>query len=398
MLHVHITDRSDEIGAVALALWSKRYGLAVGLFLAITSLACPQLLGGQAIPTSTHQAECASESFDRPRLDALQEKRFQDAQRHYLNGLTFARAGNTGSAETELKAAVAISPAMGRYVRSLGLFYIDRGRVSEALAVIRNYVALCGANGLGYDLEAELLFKEKAFTGAFNAAAISLSYDQNNARMHELVGLIFLLRRDYSDGAFELSQAETLGPEDPQVRYFYGRALYNEGLYAEARDQFLACLHIQPGYRRATENLGLSYEAIGDLSDAARAYEEAINEEGRSGSKHGAPFGLYGAMLIGQGQLTAALSVLRNGVILAPNSFIVNFQLGRVLIALGKLDEAEKRLLVAKDLAPKFSRTYYLLGTICRKQKRFAEAKRYVAEFQELDKSIKSREFPMSSP
>ncbi|PYV26551.1 MAG: hypothetical protein DMG24_06835 [Acidobacteria bacterium] len=60
------------------------------------------------------------------------------------------------------------------------------------------------------------------------------------------------------------------------MRYYCARLLYSTGRYEEARDQFLACLRVQPGFPRALENLGLCYEALRDDAKATEAYLEAI--------------------------------------------------------------------------------------------------------------------------
>jgi tetratricopeptide (TPR) repeat protein len=386
-------------GALALVMRLKRRVLTAWLVVAIVTLASFDLLYAQPLP-SRHEgpAVCSSKSVAHLGLNNIRDTELQDAERHFASGLEFERAGDNNRAENELKAALATSPGTDRYVRSLGLFYIHRDRTSEAIALIRNYVNLCGANALGYELEAELLFQEKQFTPAFTAATQSLDYDQSNARMRELLGLIYLANSNYVGAVVELKRAVELAPEEPQVRYFYGRALYSKNLFADARDQFLECLHIQPGYRKAAENLGLSYEALQDFPDAAKAYQEAIStEETQSGPKHGEPFAFYGAMLIQQSKWEQALSVLRRGAVLAPNSFMVNYELGRVLLINGHLDEANKFLLAAADRAPNFSRTYYLLGTLCRKQNRLATSKAYFAKFNELNKSIQNRELPLTS-
>lgn len=394
-----ISKRSDPAPALTFISWGNRRVLAVWLFLAGASLAGFQSLYAESLPDRPEAAAaCASQPPDHPVPDDLKDQKLQDAERHYSSGLAFARSDDSARAEVEFKAAVATSPGTDRYVRSLGLFYIERDRTSEALAVIRNYADLCGPNGLGYELEAELLFKEKQFSEALIAAATSLGFEQKNARMHELVGLIYLAKGNDAGGVFELAKAETLAPQDPEVRYFYGRALYRKGLYGQARDQFLACLRIQPGYRKAAENLGLSYEALQNFPDAANAYEQAINtEEAQAGPKHGEPFAFYGAMLIKQGKSEQALSVLRKGVVLAPTSFVVNYELGKLMMNLGHLDEANKFLVAAADLAPNFSGTYYFLGTLCRRQSRLATSKKYFATFQELDRSIQNREFPLTN-
>lgn len=368
-----------------------------GLLLLIVSSVCLSEVHAQSLPIKPAQEGCVSDAAQHPLFNDLESNHPQDAEGHYTAGLAMEVAGDDARAETELRTAVQMAPGTNRYVRALGLFYIERGRRTEALAVIRSYAALCGPNGLGYGLEAELLFQEKHFDAALAAAAKSLSYDKKNARMHELVGLICLSRLDDTDGVVQLSKAEQLAPQDPEVRYFYGRALYSKGHYAEARDQFLACLQIKPGYRKAGENLALSYEALHDFANATKAFQEAIKiEEAQSGPKHGEPFGFYGAMLIEQGKSEDAFAVLRKGEDLAPDSFVVNFELGKVLIDLDQLDEAQRVLLTASNQAPGFARTYYLLGTLSRKQNNMAKAKEYFAKFQELNKSTQDQEFPLT--
>src|SRR5262249_42587715 len=163
------------------------------------------------------------------------------------------------------------------------------------------------------------------------------------------------------------------------------RVLYSTGNYHEARDQFLASLKIQPGFRKALENLGLSYEALQDYPRATQAYLDAIAlEETTVGPKHAEPYAFYGAMLAKLGQLEKGSAMLRRAVEVSPKSFVANYHLGRVLLTLDQVEEAEKFLVTSAELDPSFSRTYYLLGNLRQKQKRRLEAEQYWAMFREL--------------
>jgi len=321
----------------------------------------------------------------------------RDAEQHHFRGHELLLSSDETRAENEFRAAVAKGPKDEKHVRSLALFYIAKGRYDEAIGVITEHVKLCGITALGYELEAELLFQQKLYDPALEAVLGSLKLHNHSARMHQLLGLIYVVKRQDAAAALELRKAVELDPNHAQTRYFLGRVLYTTGAYAEARDQFLACLKLHSGYRKALENLGLCYEALQDYPNATQAYLDAIAlEERQAGPKHAEPYAFYGAMLARSSESEKALSVLREAVTASSRSFVANYHLGKLLLNLGRIEEAERFLLAAADLAPKFSRTYYLLGNLRQKQNRRPEAERYFEMFKEFDRVTENRVFPLT--
>lgn len=321
----------------------------------------------------------------------------EKAEEHYQRGLKLHVAGDEAIAEKEFRLAVAEEPRNGRNVKQLADLYINQKQYHKAIGVIRDYTKLCGVTALGYALEGELLFQQRDYDAAPLAIAASLGLSSSNARMHELLGLICVIKQNNTAALSELEEAEKLAPDSAQIRYFYGRTLYVTGRDAEARDQFLACLKIQLGYRKAYENLGLAYETLGDYPQATQAFQKAIAlEERRAGPKHGEPFAYYGAMLASMGKPEAALPILREGLAASRQSFEVNYELGRVLLTLGQVQQSERYLLIAKTLDPNYARTYYLLGKLHQKQHRINEAAQDWAKFQALNKVAANRVFPVT--
>ena len=148
----------------------------------------------------------------------------------------------------------------------------------------RNYTKVCGATALGYALVAEVMFQQRHYDDAMAALIASVKLYPDNARVHQLLGLLLLMKFDKTDANLELQKAEQLDPNDADIRYYYGRTLYLNGRYAEARDQFVACLKSDPKYRKALENLGLSYQAVNDYGNAAKYYQQAIERRNRKRS------------------------------------------------------------------------------------------------------------------
>ena len=350
---------------------------------------------GISVPVECAEGAGSPQLFEGPTArDPLE----QSSNQHYSRGLELNSSGDRSAAEKELRKAVEERPAHAQFVDSLAKLYIAESQPNAALEVIRDYTRVCGLTAFGYALEAEVLFQQKRYDDTVGAVVASLELFANNARMHHLLGLLLLLRGDKVDASFELEKAENLSPNDANIRYFYGRALYLNGHYAEARDQFLACLKNDPHYRKARENLGLSYEAVRDYANASKWYEQAIERERseRPNAKHGEPFGYYGAMLLEMNEPKRALQVLQEGVAASPRSLIVNFELGRVLNALDQPDPARHFLLVAVELDPKYAQTHYLLGRVYSKQQQKQKAIQEFQTFQELAKDPANREFPLT--
>jgi tetratricopeptide (TPR) repeat protein len=377
---------------------SARHGrwvaVIVGMAILLSLVAVTRIVRAQE--PSSRGPDTRSQSAESPGSGKL-TRLDPDVEQHYLRALQFRTSGDEARAERELKEVVANAPKEDKYVRSLALFYIAKGRSDDAISVIKDYVNLCGVTALGYELEAELLFHQKLYDAALEAVLGSLKLSDDNARMHQLLGLIYVAHRQDGAAALELRKAAELDPNQAQTRYFLGRVLYSTGVYSDARDQFLACLRIQPGYRKALENLGLCYEALEDDPRAAEAYASAIElEKNQAGPQHAEPYAFYGAMLAKSGQIEKALVVLEEAVTVSPKSFVANYHLGRVLLTSGQLERAERFLRAAFELEPKFSRTYYLLGTLRQKQHQRADAARYWALFKELDQVAENRVFPLT--
>ena len=322
---------------------------------------------------------------------------FGGAEAHYALAEQFRLAGDQERAAQEFKAAVAQVPRGDKYVRALTLFEVEGGRYDEGIAIIKDYVKVCGETALGWELESELLFKRKQYDAAFEAAQRSLGLSGDNTRMHEMLGLIWTIRRQNDAALLELGKASALDPKRAQIRYYYGRILYSTGRFREARDEFLACLKIQPQYPRALENLGLCYEALQDSLKAFECYRKAIAfEDAKQGRKNAEPYTYYGRLLLDESQPDDAISVLRRAVDVSPHSLIANYELGRGLLNVGELKDAERVLRAAVNLDPKFPQTYYLLGRICQREQRPKEASQYWATFELLNRNPENREIPLT--
>jgi tetratricopeptide (TPR) repeat protein len=303
--------------------------------------------------------------------------------------------GGTPAQIDELQRNLGKEPQNGEYTQALTLALIQSRRYDLAEAVIARYKSQCGATGLAYGLAAELHFQQRRYDDAYREATESLRISPGSAGMHELLGLILILRRDYPAALPVMEKAAQEAPDNSQIRYFYGRLLYSTGHYPEALQEFLSSLKSHPSQVKALENLGLCYEALQEFPEAAEAYQKAIKYgEAEGASVDVEPDALYGALLAKLRRNVEALTILRKAVTTNPQSFRASYALGKLLLDNGDLGQAEHYLLEAAALDPKFAQTYYLLGRIYSKEHRNADAESYFAVFQQLNKVPANRDFP----
>lgn len=320
------------------------------------------------------------------------------AEEHYQRALRLVARGEESKARVEFRAAWEQTPGEDKYVYGLTMFYIHHQEFDQVAAVLKDHVARRGQTSLGYTLQGELFFKQKQYALAYESLGRALELSGNQGyRAHELIGLIYIEHRRYKEAMRELQIAAEQEPKSAQARYYHGRMCYENGYYTRARDEFTACLELQPAYPRALENLGLCFEALGDFPKALDSYRKAIAlEEAKNGRKNAEPFAYCGRLLLDRQQIEEALQVLRRAVAVSPGSFLVNYELGRGLLKLGQFEDAKHFLLVAKDLDPKFPQTYYLLGKICQRQQQPKAAAQYWATFQQLNRNAENREIPIT--
>jgi len=315
------------------------------------------------------------------------------AEQSHARALELAASGDDAAAGEWFRKAWEEDPTDTRYIHDLAVYDIHHHKYSDALAVIRDCVKRLGPTDLGWTLQGELLFEEKEYDAAYQSLRSALDLSNVNYRAHELIGLIFSLNRRYGLALEELKIAAAQNPASAQVHFYCGRLYYRNANYASALDELLACLKLQPAYPEALENLGLAYEAMGDLSMAINQYRMAIDLEksGRTPSSE-LPYVCLGALLSKQSGAEEALPLLREALAKNPNSAWANFELGRLYFKADQDALAERHLKRSAELDKNFSRPHFLLGRLYARSGRQAEAKTEFAHFQELDKEPDNRE------
>jgi tetratricopeptide (TPR) repeat protein len=90
-------------------------------------------------------------------------------------------------------------------------------------------------------------------------------------------------------------------------------------------------------------------------------------------------------------QPARAGSVLAKAIEIDPSDASARFELAKLEMGRGRLDEAEQHLLKAVDAAPEFFEAYYVLGQVYARAKKTAQSRKSMQMFQEKKSAIEAR-------
>lgn len=197
------------------------------------------------------------------------------------------------------------------------------------------------------------------------------------------VALDYVLLSDYDDAIHWLEIASQMDPKDVDVLYSLGRCYYTKNRYGDAQRLYEQVLAIQPHHLKATENLGLVYDATNETDKAETALRTAAGWADPNG-KDEWPFLDLGGFLLDHDRASEALESLRTAARIKPDSAACHEKLGRALIATKDTSRGIAELQTAARLDPKNPRTHYELGRALRQAGQIEEAQKELAISQKL--------------
>jgi tetratricopeptide (TPR) repeat protein len=182
----------------------------------------------------------------------------------------------------------------------------------------------------------------------------------------------------------ELERLSASDPENVTYTYWLGRIEYDKGRFESAASRFRAAIAGEPRHVRAWDNLGLCYEALNRMDDAAAAYETAVAANREEPTPSAWPPLNFAGLLRRQGALERAESLLREAVRYDAALAQAHYELGVVLEQTGDTAGAVESLQRAANADRTYADPFYALSRIYRRQGRRSDADTALATFERL--------------
>lgn len=221
------------------------------------------------------------------------------------------------------------------------------------------------------------------------AALISLSLftggcalgeaDRKKASYHYQMGLSYLGESNVTGALVELTEAEKLDPDNPELLNYLGLAYFYKNKFDIAEQKYLRALVLKPGYSEARNNLGVDYLEMKRWDDAIH-HLKMVTEDIFYQNQESANINL-GLAYFGKGDFPKAISVLRSVVANNPRNPRARVNLGKVYFALDKFELAVMEFTRAVEINRDYANAHYNLGLAYLKTK---DNRAAVAAFREV--------------
>jgi tetratricopeptide (TPR) repeat protein len=175
---------------------------------------------------------------------------------------------------------------------------------------------------------------------------------------------------------YTVSVRELKIPGKSQEEYQKGLECLLKHEFAESESHFKKAIQGFPGYYEALAQLGMAEIHLGSMEEANQSFQAAINLS--QGKFAPAQFG-FGYLLFLEGKNNEAEAILRRGLEVdgsAPDGHVL---LGMALLALNRVDEAEKSAGEALLRRPGFAEAYLVLADV------YARRRNYREQLQDLE-------------
>lgn len=207
------------------------------------------------------------------------------------------------------------------------------------------------------------------------------------ASYHYQMGLSYLGERNYSSALFDLTEAEKLDPENPDVLYNLGMAFIGKKRPDLAEAKLLKAIDLKPGFSVARNDLGVAYLSLKRWDSAIQQFKIVKDDLFYDNSENAAIN--LGLAYLGKGDYPKALEELQAVAALNPRNPVVRLSLGRVWFAMDKTEQAIVEYRKALEIYRDYGAAYHYLGQAQLKLNRIDAAR---ASFKEAVRLIPESE------
>ncbi len=301
---------------------------------------------------------------------------------------------------------------------SLAVLWLENGEPGRAVALIRDEPDRAPQfYGLGFQ-KSKGLFDEGNYRGAADILEAIRGLQSPGVEFHDLLGSAYYLLDDAKKASDELQEAVRLEPMVPEHYFKLGMVFLKHRTTEPAIYVFENALKARPDVPKLWVGIGLSYYLASKLDQAEKALRQALaldpkyetayivlgdllSQAGKVDEALEAfqkaievqpdlylPYYYYGQISARQGResFQTSIRMLQKAITLNPSFAEAHYELGKVLLQAGRLDDSLVALEKSLDLKPELAQSHYQLGQLYLKLDNQALAAEHFRQFETTNK------------
>ena len=303
------------------------------------------------------------------------------AQAYHNLGVIAVQQGDLPGASNNFEAASGWKADLPGLDRNWGIVRFRAGQFDKAAGPLERHLK---ANPKD-DLVRKMLGSIYYFTRDYKRAVATLTpVEQQLAGDTELayffgVSLVQLQIRDRSVVLF--NRLSDQNPRDAQARFYAAQGFVLLGDYARALKEFAAVAELDPQMKQVHYNAGQALIRMNRLDEAEKEFRQELQlDPSDTLSKYHLAF----TMLERNIQTDEVVRLLNEAIEARPDYADAHYQLGKIYIGKGDIDNAIGQLETAVQSDPKKEYIHYQLSIAYRRAKRTADADRELKLYSDL--------------
>ena len=266
----------------------------------------------------------------------------------YLLGTICYQAGDDPSAIGHLEQAVAVSPQRPELLNVLALALARAARPDDAEARLRSAIEAAPDFAQAHNNLGSLLKRQGKLPEAAASQRRAAELDPGNPTPHYNLGLTLRAMNDAPAACECFQKAFDLQPDFADAMAALGEALHAIGRPGEAVDALRKAVDLAPDDAPAHRELGDALQTMGRLEEAVDAYRGALEKDPSSVPAHYA----MGCAQSALQRYADAIGGFRQVIASAPDHAPSHHNLAKVLLELGRMDEAMEHFAKAASIDP----------------------------------------------
>lgn len=260
------------------------------------------------------------------------------------------------------------------------------GKTTEALPLVQRYVKERPDLPDGHSMLGFIFFKQSKAADSLGEYLEAAKHRNLTAFELKIVALNYAMLEDYANADRGLTRVLEMNPRDLQASNYLGEVKFLQEKYEEAIGVFRRSLKLDPKNVFAANGLGGACEQKNQLEEAAAAYRQAIEWQAGKMVQDPTPVLNLGRLLLKLGRNEEALTYLTTAVKLGPEYAETHEQLGKAHSYAGELEAAQRELEKAIRLNPGDAHLHYVLGQFYQRGGMPDQANHEFEQYQALQK------------